>query len=87
VTPAIRVLLVDDHPVVRQGLRALLSTQDGIDVVGEAGDGEAAVAVAEDPSIDLSDLLQALAQSASGDSPPHDHLLSASPVFESASWL
>jgi two-component system, NarL family, response regulator LiaR len=47
VTPAIRVLLVDDHPVVRQGLRALLSTQDGIDVVGEAGDGEAAVAAAE----------------------------------------
>ena len=45
-TPAIRVLLVDDHPVVRQGLRALLSTQDGIEVVGEAGDGEAAVAEA-----------------------------------------
>ena len=45
-TPAIRVLLVDDHPVVRQGLRALLSTQDGIEVVGEAGDGEAAVAAA-----------------------------------------
>jgi NarL family two-component system response regulator LiaR len=47
VTPAIRVLLVDDHPVVRQGLRALLSTQDGIDVVGEADDGAAAVTAAE----------------------------------------
>jgi two-component system, NarL family, response regulator LiaR len=53
VTPAIRVLLVDDHPVVRQGLRALLSTQDGIDVVGEAGDGEAAVAAADRLSPDV----------------------------------
>jgi len=53
VTPAIRVLLVDDHPVVRQGLRALLSTQEGIDVVGEAGDGEAAVAAAERLSPDV----------------------------------
>jgi NarL family two-component system response regulator LiaR len=53
VTPAIRVLLVDDHPVVRQGLRALLSTQDGIDVVGEAGDGEAAVAAAQQLSPDV----------------------------------
>ena len=52
-TPAIRVLLVDDHPVVRQGLRALLSTQEGIDVVGEAGDGEAAVAAAERLSPDV----------------------------------
>ena len=52
-TPAIRVLLVDDHPVVRQGLRALLSTQDGIEVVGEADDGEAAVAAAERLSPDV----------------------------------
>lgn len=34
---AIRVLLVDDHEVVRRGLRALLDAQDGIEVVGEAG--------------------------------------------------
>ena len=40
---AIRVVVVDDHPVVRRGLRALLDTLDGIDVVGEAGDGETAV--------------------------------------------
>jgi two-component system, NarL family, response regulator LiaR len=53
VTPAVRVLLVDDHPVVRQGLRALLSTQDGIDVVGEAEDGEAAVTAAERLSPDV----------------------------------
>ena len=52
-TPAIRVLLVDNHPVVRQGLRALLSTQEGIEVVGEADDGEAAVAAAERLSPDV----------------------------------
>ena len=52
-TPAVRVLLVDDHPVVRQGLRALLSTQAGIEVVGEADDGEAAVAAAERLSPDV----------------------------------
>lgn len=45
-TPAIRVLLVDDHPVVRQGLRALLSTQEGIEVVGEAEDGASALELA-----------------------------------------
>ena len=39
----IRALLADDHPVVRRGLTALLSTIEGIEVVGEAADGEAAV--------------------------------------------
>ena len=39
----IRVLLADDHPVVRRGLAALLGTLDGFEVVGEAEDGEAAV--------------------------------------------
>jgi NarL family two-component system response regulator LiaR len=53
VTPPIRVLLVDDHPVVRQGLRALLSTQEGIEVVGEAADGDAAVTAAERLSPDV----------------------------------
>ena len=37
------MLIVDDHPVVRQGLRAFLDTRAGIEVVGEAADGEAAV--------------------------------------------
>ena len=35
-----RVLLVDDHVMVRQGIRALLETYPNIEVVGEAGDGE-----------------------------------------------
>jgi len=39
----LRIVLADDHPVVRSGLRALISTLDGIEVVGEAADGEAAV--------------------------------------------
>lgn len=39
----IRVLIVDDHPVVREGLRSLLSKSDQLRVVGEAGDGLAAI--------------------------------------------
>ncbi|MGB4778937.1 response regulator [Microbacterium sp.] len=38
-----RIVLADDHPVVRSGLVALLETLPGIEVVGQAGDGEAAV--------------------------------------------
>lgn len=40
----VRVLVADDHPVVRAGLAALLSTIDGIEAVGEAADGQRAVA-------------------------------------------
>jgi two-component system, NarL family, response regulator NreC len=40
---AIRILIADDHSVVRTGLRLLLESVDGIDVVGEAGDGESAI--------------------------------------------
>jgi two-component system, NarL family, response regulator LiaR len=55
----IRVVVVDDHAVVREGLRTFLSLQDGIDVVGEAGDGREAVAVAERerPDVVLMDLV------------------------------
>jgi len=55
----IRVLVADDHAVVREGLRTFLSLQDGIDVVGEAGDGREAVAVAERerPDVVLMDLV------------------------------
>jgi two-component system, NarL family, response regulator NreC len=39
----IRVIVVDDHPVVRSGLRVLLDAEDDIEVVGEAGDAREAV--------------------------------------------
>ena len=45
-TGQITVLIADDHPVVRQGLRVLLSIQDDIAVVGEAADGREAVDLA-----------------------------------------
>ena len=54
----ISVLIVDDHPVVRQGLRVLLEVQDGIEVTGEAGDGATALALAaeREPDVILLDL-------------------------------
>jgi DNA-binding NarL/FixJ family response regulator len=54
----IEVLIVDDHPVVRRGLRVLLEVQDGIEVTGEAGDGPAALALAAErkPDVVLLDL-------------------------------
>jgi DNA-binding NarL/FixJ family response regulator len=55
----IRVLLVDDHTVVRQGLRMVLSLEDDFDVIGEAANGREAVErVAElNPQVVLMDLL------------------------------
>lgn len=43
----IRVLIADDHEVVRQGLRAVLEQEPDIEIVGDCGDGEAAVAAIE----------------------------------------
>ncbi|MFJ4692403.1 response regulator [Streptomyces sp. NPDC088766] len=49
----IRLLVADDHPVVRAGLRAVLQTEDGIDVVAEAATAEEAVARAARGDIDV----------------------------------
>jgi NarL family two-component system response regulator LiaR len=55
----IRVVIADDHRVVREGLRYLLSQEPDIDIVGEAGDGRQTVAVvaATSPDVVLLDLL------------------------------
>jgi NarL family two-component system response regulator LiaR len=59
VAEPIRVLIVDDHAVVREGLRSFLELQEGMTVVGEAEDGEEAVAAAEQlrPDVVLMDLV------------------------------
>ena len=55
----IRVLIADDHAVVREGLRAFLELQEGIEVVGEAADGREAIEVATllDPDVIVLDLV------------------------------
>lgn len=54
----IRVLLVDDQPLIRSGFRALLDAEDGVEVVAEAADGAAGVALARQhlPDIALVDI-------------------------------
>ena len=56
---AIRVLLVDDHAVVREGLRNFLALQDGLEIVGEASDGNEAIEQAQrlEPDVILMDLV------------------------------
>ena len=55
---SIRVLIADDHPIVRQGLRTFLAVQGDIEVVGEAADGDEALAVvrATVPDVVLMDI-------------------------------
>jgi DNA-binding NarL/FixJ family response regulator len=54
----IRVLIADDHPIFRFGMRAILSAQSDMELVGEATDGERAIALAEElrPDVILMDL-------------------------------
>ncbi|MGH8951129.1 MAG: response regulator [Acidimicrobiia bacterium] len=56
--PAIRILIVDDHPVVRDGLRGMFANEDDFEVVGEAENGRDAVAraLAFHPDVILMDL-------------------------------
>jgi DNA-binding NarL/FixJ family response regulator len=55
----IRVVVADDHPVVREGLRSFLATRPGLDVVAEAGSADETVAAAEEhrPDVVLVDLM------------------------------
>ena len=57
-TDAIRVVLVDDHAIVREGIRHVLTGTLGIEVVGEASDGENAIAIitARQPDVVLLDI-------------------------------
>lgn len=50
----LRILLVDDHPVVRHGLKAMFAEQSGMEVVAEAADGRGAVdMLADSPGVDI----------------------------------
>jgi DNA-binding NarL/FixJ family response regulator len=57
-SPKLRVLVADDHALVRHGFRSILASEDDIEVIGEASDGREAVAIAtaEQPEIVLMDI-------------------------------
>src|SRR5512136_111376 len=55
---SIRILIADDHLIIRQGIRLILETQDGFDLVGEASDGAEALRLCAElrPDVVLMDL-------------------------------
>jgi NarL family two-component system response regulator LiaR len=60
-TQTIRIFVADDHPIVRRGIRDLLETEPGLDVIGEAANGREAVSGVSDlePDVVLMDLVMA----------------------------
>lgn len=83
----IRVLIADDHPIYRKGLRSVLEAESGMVVVGEAAGGEEAVRLSRDilPDVLLLDLampgvsgMEALAEMAAAPTPVRTILLTAS---------
>src|SRR5690348_6552787 len=83
----IRVLIADDHPIFRDGLRRLLEAENWLQVVGEAADGSEAIALAQQlqPDVLLLDLamprvpgLEALREMSRASSPVRTILLTAS---------
>lgn len=86
-----RILLVDDDPLVRTGLRAVLQSEDSWEVVGEAGDGQEAIGMVEDlgPNIVIMDIrmpgmdgLEATDRITSRDDPPRVLVLTTFEVDE-----
>jgi Response regulator containing a CheY-like receiver domain and an HTH DNA-binding domain len=49
----IRIVIADDHPLIREGLRRILEFEDGIEVVAEVGDGQGAINMARTLSFDI----------------------------------
>lgn len=49
----IRIVIADDHPLIREGLRRILEFEDGIEVVAEVGDGQGAINVARSMNFDI----------------------------------
>ena len=76
---AIRVVIADDHPIFRDGLRRLLSAEPGFEVIGEAGDGHEAVARTARSIFPLAD--------AAGDEPTADLLTQRLTVHEQTAWM
>lgn len=75
----IRVLVADDHPIVRSGIVALLQTAEDVEVVGEAADGAAAVELARSLSPDL--VLMDLRMPVLNGDEATAHILAANPLI------